>query len=252
MVSIDAGLSSQPGGGYQRQLFGHEIMEIIAFGDIHMATHRVGAIAGIAEADLVLATGDLTNRGGRLEVRTVLDQLLLHNPRVLAQFGNFDRPEVNEYLEELDINLHGQARLVGGEVCLVGLGGSNPTPFNTPCEFPEDELLSVGERALEEGREFIGLAQPLYHRAIPLIFVAHAPPFGTQVDKLTNGRHVGSTAVRALITRFQPELCITGHIHESKGVDRLEQTLIYNPGMFHNGGYLRVTIDHSQLHVTLQ
>lgn len=227
-------------------------MEILAIGDIHMATHGIAAITGIAEADLLLATGDLTNRGGHSEVRTVLDALLLHNPRVLAQFGNFDRPEVNEYLEGLDINLHGQARLIGGEVCLVGLGGSNPTPFNTPSEFSEEQLLRLGELALQQGREFIALAQPLYHRTIPLIFVAHAPPFGTKVDRLASGRHVGSSAVRNLITRYRPELCITGHIHEGKGFDRLDQTLIYNPGTFQNGGYLRITIDHSQLHVELQ
>lgn len=104
-------------------------MHIIAFGDIHMATGGLAAIAGIKTADLVLANGDLSNRGGRAEARTVLDAILVHNPRLLAQFGNFDRPEVDGYLQDLDINLHGQARMVGGEVCLVGLGGANPTPF---------------------------------------------------------------------------------------------------------------------------
>ena len=226
-------------------------MEIIAFGDIHMATRRVGAVTGIGEADVLVATGDLTNRGGRREVRAVLDALLRHNPQVLAQFGNFDRPEVNTYLEDLAINLHGQARLVGGEVCLVGLGGSNPTPFATPSEFSEKALLRLGELALDQANEYIALAEPLYQRPIPLIFVAHAPPFGTAVDRIHSGRHVGSTAVRALIERYQPDACITGHIHESRGHDRLGKTEIYNPGMFENGGIVRIAVRHSQLFIDL-
>ena len=126
-------------------------MKIIVFGDIHMATGEARRIPGIAEADLVILNGDLTNCGGVREVKAVLDDILGLNPNVLAQFGNMDRPEVNDYLENLDLNLHGQARLAGGEVCLVGVGGSNRTPFRTPSEFSEQELLRLAEQAMEPG-----------------------------------------------------------------------------------------------------
>jgi len=227
-------------------------MKIIAFGDIHMAVAEAGRIPGIKEADLVLLNGDLTNYGGAAETRKVLDSIMRLNPNVLAQFGNMDNREVNDYLENLNLNLHGQARLLRGEVCLMGVGGSNFTPFHTPSEFPEKDLLHFGDRAFRQGLDFISLAQPLHHRKIPQVLVSHVPPFDTAVDSLPNGKHVGSKAIRSLIEQYQPDLCITGHIYEAKGQDMLGKTPIYNHGMLGLGGWLIIDIEQSQLHITLQ
>ncbi len=225
-------------------------MKIIAFGDIHMATAEVERIPGIKEADLLILSGDLTNFGGARETKTVLDDILRSNPNVLAQFGNLDSPEVNEYLEQLDINLHGQARLVQGEVCIIGVGGSNFTPFGTPSEFPEKELAALADRAFRQGQEYIALAQPLHRRKIPLILISHVPPYNTAVDALYSGKHVGSKAIRAAIEYYQPDLCITGHIHEAKGRDTIYNTPIYNHGMLRHGGWLTITVNQSQLEIT--
>lgn len=227
-------------------------MKIIAFGDIHMTAAEAGKIPGIMDADLLLLTGDLTNFGGAKEVKAVLDDILKLNPNVLAQFGNLDSPDVNEYLEELGLNLHGQARLVNKEVCLIGVGGSNFTPFHTPSEFSEQELLTIGNRAFQQGRDFTALGQQLHNRKIPQIFVSHVPPYNTLVDRLHSGKHVGSKAIRALIEQYQPDLCITGHIHEAKGKDILGKTQIYNPGMLRQDGWVTVHINQSQLEISLQ
>lgn len=227
-------------------------MKIIVFGDIHMATGEARRIPGIAEADLVILNGDLTNRGGIREAKIVLDDILGLNPKVLAQFGNMDRPEVNDYLENLGLNLHGQARLMGGEVCLVGVGGSNPTPFRTPSEFSEQELLRLAEQAMIQGLEYKKLAEPLHRRSIPLILICHAPPSNTTVDTLRSGRHVGSLAFRTVIEKYRPDLCITGHIHEAKGRDNLADTPIVNPGALRGGGWVTIHINHSQLEIDLQ
>jgi Icc-related predicted phosphoesterase len=227
-------------------------MKIIAFGDIHMATAETGRIPGIKEADLIILNGDLTNYGGTAEVRSVLDDIMKINPNVLAQFGNLDGGDVNDYLEELGINLHGQARLVQGEVCLIGVGGSNFTPFNTPSEFPEKEISNLANKAFQQGLDYIALAQPLHNRKIPQILVSHVPPFNTQVDKLHNGKHVGSKAIRTVIEKYQPDLCITGHIHEAKGKDKILKTPIYNHGMLRQGGWISIDIQQSQLQITLQ
>ena len=227
-------------------------MKIIAFGDIHMATSEAWRIPGIREADLVILNGDLTNYGRTEEAKSVLDDILAINPNVLAQFGNLDRQEINDYLEDLDLNLHGQARLVQGKVCLVGLGGSNPTPFNTPSEFPEQELLTTAEHAIRQGLGYTALAEPLHKRRIPLIFISHAPPYNTSVDRLYNGKHVGSSSVRAIIKQYQPDLCISGHIHEAKGKDTLDRTQICNPGMLKRGGWVTIHINQSQVEIHLQ
>lgn len=227
-------------------------MKIIAFGDIHMATAEAERIPGIKEADLIILNGDLTNYGGAKETKTVLDNIMKINPNVLAQFGNLDRRDVNDYLEQLGINLHGQARLVQGQVCLIGIGGSNFTPFRTPSEFSEQEISSLVDRAFRQGQEFISLAQPLHKRKIVQILVSHVPPIDTKVDQLHNGKHVGSKAIRAIIEKYQPDLCITGHIHESKGTDSILDTPIYNHGMLRQGGWVTIDINQSQLEITLQ
>lgn len=228
-------------------------MKIIAVGDIHMATQNFEAIADFGCADLIILNGDLTNFGGRGEVKQVLEKVMAVNPNVLAQFGNLDKPEINTYLEDLGMNIHGQARLVEGSVAIVGIGGSNHTPFNTPSEFTESEILATTKAAYEEALEYVSLAEPLHKRKIPIILVSHTPPYDTAVDRIHSGRHVGSTAIRTIIERFQPALCVTGHIHEAKGEDIIDNTPIVNPGMFgRGGGRVTIVIEESQLTTELQ
>jgi uncharacterized protein len=227
-------------------------MRIIAFGDIHMSSGETRNIPVIDTADLIILNGDLTNYGSRPEAKTLLDEILSINLSVLALLGNLDRYEINDYLEELNLNLHGQARLFQGKVCLIGIGGSNTTPFRTPTEFSEEELSTIGKQAYSQGLELKSLAESLHHSHIPVILVTHAPPHGTQLDRLRNGRHVGSRSIRSFIEKYQPELCIAGHIHEGKGVDTIGRTTIINPGMFRQGGWIDIRINKSNINATLQ
>ena len=54
-----------------------------------------------------------------------------------------------------------------------------------------------------------------------LILVFHTPPYGTPLDTLYDGSHVGSRAVRSFIEREQPWMSLHGHIHESPTVSGL-------------------------------
>ncbi len=226
-------------------------MRIIAFGDVHMTAQLCRQIPGATSADLLIATGDLTNYGRKPDAKMVLDELLGINPQVLAVIGNLDHFEINDYLEQLDLNLHGQARLIQGKVCVIGAGGSNITPFGTPSEFSEKELTEVLMRGYSQAMEFRSLP-PLNRRRIPMILVSHAPPRGTAVDRLNNGRHVGSSAVRTFIETYQPDLCLTGHIHEARGEDRIGRTHIINPGMLKKGGWVEITLNQTTLNASLK
>jgi len=230
----------------------HIPMKIIVFGDIHMAIAEARRIPDITDADLLILNGDITNYGGIREARTILDEVLQLNKNVLAQFGNIDSPEINAYLEDLGLNLHGQAHLVNREVCIVGVGGSNPTPFSTPSEFSETELKKIGHTAFQQGLDYISLAKPLHKREIPQIFISHPPPFDTKLDRLRSGKHVGSKAIRSIIEQYQPDLCICGHIHEAKGQDTIHATPVFNHGMLKHGGWVTIDLNNSQMDVTLQ
>ena len=226
-------------------------MRIIAFGDIHMATTVAANIPSINEADLVIATGDLTNYGKKAEARQVLDDLLSCNRNLLAMVGNLDNFEINDYLDELGINLHRQARLLDRKICLVGAGGSNKTPFGTPTEFSEDELSTILSDSRAQGKEFISLAG-LKETDVPMLLISHTPPHGTAVDRLSNGGHAGSVAVRQFIEEHQPQICITGHIHEARGEDHIGNTHIINPGMLQNGGWVEIVLNHSTPQSTIK
>jgi len=203
-------------------------MKIVAFGDIHMDYAILDRIPRLSEADLVIITGDLTNFGGRHEAAIVLDAVRRINPTVLALLGNLDRPSVDAYLDEAGINLHGRG-VVRGELGIFGVGGSNPTPFNTPTEYPEEELA----RLVRQGYGQV-VSAPVK------VLVSHPPPHGTATDRLRNGAHVGSTAIREFIEAEQPHFCLTGHIHESREVDTLGDTLILNPGMLGSPGWIEL------------
>jgi len=215
-------------------------MRIIGFGDLHMDVAALDRIPGLREADCVLVSGDLTNFGGRDEARRMIEAVTRYNPRVYALFGNLDRPEVAEFLVREDRHLHGCARTVG-DLGIVGLGGSNHTPFATPSEFSENEIAAILDR---------GLTQLHGHR--PFILVSHPPPHATRCDRLADGSHVGSIAVRRFIERWQPLVCLTGHIHEARSVDTIGESTVLNPGMLGDGAWVEILVGRDGITATLE
>ena len=86
----------------------------------------------------------------------------------------------------------------------------------------------------------------------PLLMVCHPPPFETKCDRIANGKAVGSTAARKFIEEFAPDVCISGHIHESAAVDTIGTTTILNAGAFKGGGYIIVKTSGSSLDAKLE
>lgn len=226
-------------------------MKIIALADIHMACSRLTEIVGLDEADLVIALGDITNFGGKIEAKTVLNEILSYNKNLLCLAGNLDNSEINTYFDDLDINLHGQAHLVRRRLCVYGVGGSNPTPFQTPWEFSEQQLMQIAEEAYRQAEELIELATPISGQPIPSLFVSHSPPHGTSVDRLKSGRHVGSKAIRRFIEKTSPDFCLVSHIHEARGADTVGNTPVVNPGMLANDGWVSISVDKKNFEFTL-
>ncbi len=216
-------------------------MKIVSFGDVHMATRNLARMdATLGDADLVIVSGDLTNFGGVAEARVVLDAVRAAAPRVLALSGNLDQPEVIPFLEAEGVALHGRGVVIDG-VGIFGCGGSNITPFNTPTELTEDEIHAILMRGYAEVR---GVR--------PLLMVCHTPPYQTKCDRIVGGRAVGSTAARRFIEEFRPDVCLSGHIHESAAVDAIGPTTIVNAGPFKDGGYIVVRAAGGRLEASLE
>lgn len=208
----------------------------IAFGDIHESTGILPLIPGLREADGVIITGDITNRGSREAAREVINAVANENRTIHAQPGNMDTDRVQAYLDEQGINMHLSVRELAPGLGLMGVGLSAPTPFGTPGEV-EDSVLQGWLDETHAKANGIGT----------LIAAIHEPPHGSKVDVINGGHHVGSHGVRAFIERVQPALAITGHIHESKGVDTIGSTTVINPGMLAGGGFVRIEFQDGKL-----
>ena len=202
-------------------------MKIIGLPDIHGDSQKLTRLKEeIAQADLVLLVGDITNFGHKAQMKEMMQRVMAINSHCLAVPGNCDYQETEEIMKTLGVSLSGENRSIDGNTFL-GLGASLATPFNgTPFEVTESYL----EDKLQEAA--IGMDPEA-----PMILVSHQPPCDTSADSLPNGMHVGSKAVRVFIEHFQPMVCFCGHIHEGIGIDSIGKTKIINPGPVFQGNY---------------
>ena len=208
----------------------------IGFGDIHEDLSLLGEIPNLSTADGVIISGDITNRGDARKASELLDEIFRINSNIYAQIGNMDRPEVTSYLDEKDWNIHAKGKLLAEDIGIMGVGYSTPTPFMTPSEVSDDKLAQW----LNEGYEQV-------KHLMKLILVAHDPPLGSKAAQLPSGENVGNRSVLEFIQRVQPDICLTGHIHEAESEDFIGRTKILNPGMLCMGGYVLIRLQEGKL-----
>ncbi len=206
-------------------------MRIFALTDIHGRVDYPDRVADqMRKADLLLIAGDITNFGDKEEASAVLRVLAALNSQILAIPGNCDRSGVQNALRDGRMNLHETPKIIGNTF-FFGIGGCNKTPFRTPLEYTEQEI------------ETILNAFMIPSNAHRTVVVSHAPPYGTKLDKMFLGIHVGSKAVRRFIEDRQPDMVLCGHIHEARGLDHIGRTPIINPGSF-PGHYALIDINN--------
>ena len=156
--------------------------------------------------------------------------------------GNDDTFEIDEVIAQSK-----SVELIEGKIInldehheMISTGWSNPTPWNTPREEPDEKLKERIE----------GLISTLGDVS-NAVFNLHAPPYGSGLDEAPElskdlrlmyaGRStvpVGSKAVLEIIEKYQPLLGLFGHIHEAKGTRIYRKTLCVNPGSSYEQGIL--------------
>jgi len=214
-------------------------LNIIHLTDLHGNREFVEANAAkIESADLVAISGDLTHFGGKSQAADIIESILSLNPRVAAVPGNCDREGVSRYMGEMGISVEGTARKID-ELYVCGMGGSLPAPVKTPWEFSEEQFSARFSELTAECDT-------------PDIAVIHQPPANTKLDMVASGAHVGSNAVRDFLRQYQPVVCLTGHIHESSGIDTIGGTTVVNPGPAQKGFYAEIDIHDGTATVKLR
>ncbi|AVB76535.1 metallophosphoesterase family protein [Methanococcus maripaludis] len=132
--------------------------------------------------------------------------------------GNWENLNTIQKMNESGLNI--DEKLVKFyDTIFIGLGGSNETPICSPNEYSEDEIYERFIKILKN--EKIDVKNNF-------ILLSHVPPKYTMADRCEAG-HVGSSAVRKIIEEFKPVLCACGHVHESRSIDKIGNTLIVNP-----------------------
>jgi len=202
-------------------------MKVLLVTDIHGDTEKLEKIVDKEDADAVLCAGDLSDANEfdnyEDQLGEVLDVFEKQGLMTKAVPGNMDPEE--ECVKQLirhRMNIH--KKIASFEQFeAVGFGGGK-TPFGTSFE-PEGEEIQTALTTLHDRM-----------KADTKIAAIHQPPAATNLD-IVDDDHVGSTEIRGLIEQKDFDLVLTGHIHESRGLDRIEGTSVINPGPVMEGYY---------------
>jgi len=165
------------------------------------------------------------------------------NIPIYVNLGNDDPEYLFRVIEESDImkRCEGEIIDIGGHE-MISYGYVNPTPWKTPREKDENslykDLKEMADKIKDQSKAIYNLHAPPYNTHLD-----NAPLLDSNLKPVVKGgeivfTHVGSISVRKIIEEYQPLVGLHGHIHESKGFDKLGRTMIFNPGSEYSEGIL--------------
>jgi len=199
------------------------MMKVLLLTDLHGQYGKMGSFLDL-KPDMVFIAGDLTDMGPCEPVIEMLDEIEVP---CFAIPGNCDPKEILNTIEYSGaVSLHG-ASIDIGKVSIVGIGGSNPTPFDTPFELNEEEIDNI-----------LNVTEKRFKSNIHNILLCHAPPYDTLDD--VDGKKVGSSSLREHMKKYDLVCC--GHIHDQQGVKEVDGTIVVNPGPAFEGKCALITL----------
>jgi Icc-related predicted phosphoesterase len=219
-------------------------VRILLVSDLHYALRQLDWVASVGpDHDLVVLAGDLVDLASAVPVEaqivalsTYLERLADRVPVVVAS-GNHDldgRDSAGEKaalwiraLRHPNLVSDGGALEVGGALVTVCPWWDGP----------------VGREAVAEQ-----LAADAGRGGRPWIWVYHWPPDESRLC-WTGSRHYGDPDLVGWIREHQPDLVLTGHVHEppfraeGSWADRVDGSWVFNPGQQIGPEPCRIVID---------
>jgi len=191
-------------------------MKLLVFSDLHNDFRTASKLVELSNTvDVVVGAGDFC------VARQGLDKIIaplsaITKPTVLVPGNSESNEELLQACRAWKCArvLHG-SRTTIAEITFFGIGGGIPiTPFGSwSYDFSEDEAYDLLRDCPSGG-----------------VLVSHSPPAGV-LDVSSDGRSIGSQAVRETIRIKKPNLVVCGHIHGSAGqIDRIGETTVINAG----------------------
>ena len=220
-------------------------MKILALGDPHgklpknldaiIKKNKLEAIVclgDIAPAPIIPKKGETFDEAcKRAEIifKRIIDKLCSYNLPLITLRGNvYTNADKNNRVTRKIFSPHknlynkktGKLRMDGINFIFFDMIYEKHS-FRNPRGFKSKDALSNEARKKKLNQMLKELENP--------ILLSHAPPYGV-VDKIFNGKHVGSKILERAIKKNQPKLVLCGHVHEAKGEGKIGKTKIYNLG----------------------
>jgi len=188
-------------------------LRILAAGDLHGDSALAQKLADRAEkekVDLVVLTGDIT---GLVETENLIKPFKQKNKSVVFVPGNWDSSEAAEFLaKHYGIKNLDDYYVKYKNTGIFGLG--NP---DFQLSINEDDAFRKLKRNFDKIRNLE-----------KKIMVTHMHAAGTK-SELSGWK--GSRGIRKAIEKLQPDLFISGHIHELEGAEeKIGKTRVLNVG----------------------
>lgn len=188
-------------------------MKILAFADTHGDGQALETIRTKSDnVDLIICAGDLTVFGH--EQQKLVDFLDNIGKKVIMLHGNHeDKNSLKKMCDNSkNIKFCHDEIVDFGEIILVVHGGGGFISRSNSFEVSKKKFAE----AIKEKKS---------------IFITHAPPYNTKLDIPYKNSHCGSKSYRDFIDEAQPNIAISGHIHECFGKkEKIGKTIAVNPG----------------------
>jgi len=196
--------------------------------------------------------------------RTILEKLNSFGKPVYLVPGNWDwTPESDsdwDFLKEDHFdpliegleNLHdAHHRLIdAGDVVVIGHGISSgpeyPQHKEDLARLDADELAKTKMDYKAQKQHVAMLFEESRKTKKPVVFIPHNVPFNTPLDLINNassprnGQHFGSLIAREIIDKYQPLVCVGGHMHEHFTSCMVGATTCVNAGF---GSFVNVILE---------
>jgi len=187
--------------------------KILAASDIHgdtTATKKLAQKAADENVDLVVLAGDIT---GFVETENLIKPFIEKGKKVIFLPGNWDSSVAAETLSKLyGIQNVGDHYVVYNDVGIFGIGS------------PDWQMSLPEKKAFEQLKKDFAKIKNLEKK----IMVSHLHAAGTKAE--FSGIE-GSKALRKAIEEFQPDVFLSGHIHEAEGLsEKIGKTRVYSIG----------------------
>lgn len=208
----------------------------------------------------------------------ILEQLSTFNKPIYLVPGNWeptkfcdgiqreDRDKFKHMIEKFPLVHNCEYKSVKVEnlpITIIGAGSTSAPEIiskfelQTRLKFEEDEeeIQELKSRYLYQKQKFELVNELFIEENNNLnnikVFISHNSPYNTPLDIIKNpfnplhNQHYGSNLARAIIEKHEPQLVISGHIHEGVGICKIKNSTCLNAGYGDNIYHL-IKIDVSK------